>query len=136
MMVLVIVALVLGTLLVGTTAFAGHGLLLAALVAVAVAGVWLAGAAVRLAATDGDVVPGERWYGDKVAVTALLSGLTGLFIANGILGPLAIGLGVLALRRHARLLPTATVAIGLGVADLVLLVAMVASHGFTWQFTS
>jgi hypothetical protein len=136
MLVLVIVALVLGTLLVGTTAFAGHGLLLAAAVGAAAVTVWLAGAAVRLAGVHGTVHDDERWYGDRVALTALLSGATGLFVANGILGPLAIGLGVLAVRRHARLLPTAMLAVGLGVADLVLLVAMVASHGFTWQFAS
>ena len=136
MMVLVIVALVLGTLLVGTTAFAGHGLLLAAAVGAAAAGIWLTGAAVRLAAGHGGVVDSERGYGDTVAVTALLSGVTGLFVANGVLGPLAIGLGVLAMRRHARLLPTAALAVVLGAADLVLLAAMVASHGFTWQFAS
>jgi hypothetical protein len=127
-MALFLVALVMGTLLAGSAAFAGHGLLAAALVAAVLAAAWLAGAAVRVAAAHGTVVSGQdRGYADRV---------TGLFVANGVLGPLAIGLGVLALRRHARLLPTAAVAVALGVADLGLLAAMLASHGLTWQFTS
>jgi hypothetical protein len=79
---------------------------------------------------------------DDRAAAALLCGAVGLFVFNVVLGPIAIGLGVVAARRG----PTgrldrgaALLGIGLGVADLVVFAVLVAGkiHGgtFSWNVT-
>jgi hypothetical protein len=79
--------------------------------------------------------------GASIASAGVLLGAVGLFILNLVFGPLAIGLGVTAIRRGVRPgLPRATAlaSIVLGVADLVVLLTLVAlslSHGgLTWRF--
>lgn len=156
-MISIIVPLVLGALLLGTAAFAGHWLTAALLGVLAVLLVWLVGAAVRVA-TDGGLpalVPtrGARYVergadrrraarssADSLAVVALLCATTGLFLLNVVLGPLATALGVAALHRGARLRPTAILAAVLGVVDVVLFTTMVGHalhHGrFLFQFGS
>ena len=61
--------------------------------------------------------------GGKAAV-AFISGLVGLLVANIVLGPLAITLGVLALRGGTTRRGRATLGIALGIADLVVFIAL------------
>jgi hypothetical protein len=79
----------------------------------------------------------------SIARVGVLLGAVGLFILNLVFGPIAIGLGVTAIRRGVRpALPRATAlaSIVLGAADLVVLLVLVAlslSHGgLTWHFGS
>jgi hypothetical protein len=68
---------------------------------------------------------------DDRAAAALLSGAVGLFLFNVVFGPLAIVLGAIAVRRGGpgRLgRAAALLAIALGIADLVVLVILVASR--------
>lgn len=76
---------------------------------------------------------------DGRAVAALACGVAGLFMFNIVFGPLAIGLGTSAARRargHADRV-IGLVGLLLGVADLVLLVVLVALRihdgAFTWH---
>ncbi|MBS2965674.1 hypothetical protein KGA66_21665 [Actinocrinis puniceicyclus] len=75
------------------------------------------------------------------SVVAFVCGLVGLLVGNLVLGPVAIGLGLAALRgpnpRRAR----AVLAVALGVADLVVFAALTvhsaAGHGgVLWKFGS
>lgn len=59
-----------------------------------------------------------------LAVAGLVCGIVGLFILPIILGPLAIVFGAIALRQTAGTMPKWD--IGLGVADLLLMVVMFA----------
>lgn len=78
----------------------------------------------------------------SMAGVAVLFGAAGLFVFNVIFGPLAIGLGVAALRRHhasERTRALALIGAVLGVADLIVLAVLVAlsfaAHGsVTWHF--
>jgi hypothetical protein len=75
------------------------------------------------------------------AVAGFLSGLVGLLFANLLLGPLAITLGILALRDDTPRRARAVLGIGLGVADIVVFAALMlhsvaVSGGPTWRFSS
>jgi hypothetical protein len=77
----------------------------------------------------------------SMAGVAVLLGVAGLFVFNVIFGPLAIGVGVAALRRHmapARTRAAALAGVALGAADLIVLAVLVAvslAHGgITWHF--
>jgi hypothetical protein len=79
--------------------------------------------------------------GGGKAVVAFISGLAGLLIANIALGPLAIGLGILALRDGTPRRGRAALGIALGVADLLVLAALALRSGAgaghpTWRFGS
>ncbi|WP_405532910.1 DUF4190 domain-containing protein [Streptomyces avidinii] len=71
---------------------------------------------------------------DAMAVTGFVLGLVGLLVMNVILGPTAVVLGALALRRHTTRPGRARLAIGLGLADVVLLVCLVTADG-TWSWS-
>ncbi|WP_079403616.1 DUF4190 domain-containing protein [Streptomyces sp. 3211] len=71
---------------------------------------------------------------DAMAVTAFVLGLVGLLVMNLILGPTAVVLGALALRRHTTRPGRARLAIGLGLADVVLLACLVTADG-TWSWS-
>ncbi|WP_336318597.1 hypothetical protein [Streptomyces lavendofoliae] len=66
---------------------------------------------------------------DGMAVAAFVLGLVGLLVMNILLGPVAIGLAVLALRRGTARRGRALLGLGLGVADLVVLAALVTLDG-------
>jgi len=134
-----IVAIVTGALVLGTAAFAGDWLAVAALAALGVLAVWLVGAAVRVAA-HGELPAfasvraarqpqqaGDRRQvdADRLAVVALLCAATGLFVFNLVLGPLAAALGIVALQRGALLRPTALLASALGVVDVVVVTTVI-----------
>jgi predicted lipid-binding transport protein (Tim44 family) len=75
------------------------------------------------------------------AAAAFISGLTGLLVANLLLGPLAIGLGISALRRRESSRGRAVLAIVLGVADIAVFAvlathAVLGHHGPIWRFGS
>lgn len=84
--------------------------------------------------------PAKTDNGGK-AVVSFISGLAGLLIANIALGPLAIGLGILALRDGTPRRGRAILGIALGVADLVVFAALTLRSGAgadhpTWRFGS
>ncbi|WP_236239842.1 DUF4190 domain-containing protein [Streptomyces sp. CC228A] len=66
---------------------------------------------------------------DGMAVASFVLGLVGLVAFNLLLGPLAIGLAVLALRRRTRRRGRALLGLALGVADLAVLAALVTANG-------
>jgi len=76
----------------------------------------------------------------SLAWTGALLGTAGLFMLNLVLGPVAIGLGVTALRRGVRpgtSRAAAVASIVLGAADVLLelvLVALSVGHGLVWHF--
>jgi len=76
-----------------------------------------------------------------MAVVSFVSGLVGLLFANVVLGPLAIALGITALRRRTSRRGRALLGLALGVADLVVF-AVLAVHsasghgGPTWDFST
>jgi threonine/homoserine/homoserine lactone efflux protein len=71
-----------------------------------------------------------------MAVASFLLGLPGLLVLNLVLGPAAIVLALVALSRGTRRRTRALIGLALGVADLVVLVALtVADHGVIWSFS-
>ncbi|HEU5427262.1 MAG TPA: hypothetical protein VFU74_10325 [Actinocrinis sp.] len=74
------------------------------------------------------------------SVVAFISGLVGLLVGNLILGPLAIGLGIAALRGVNPRRGRAVLAIALGVADLAVFAFLTlhsaSGHGVLWKFGS
>ncbi|EFL19411.1 hypothetical protein [Streptomyces sp. C] len=72
--------------------------------------------------------------GDAMAVAAFVLGLVGLLVMNLLLGPTAVVLGVLALRRHTARPGRACLGVALGVADLVVLACLVTADG-TWSWS-
>ncbi|MCS0634091.1 DUF4190 domain-containing protein [Streptomyces sp. LP05-1] len=70
---------------------------------------------------------------DGMAVTSFVLGLVGLLIGNIVLGPVAIGLALLALRRGTTRRFRAFLGLGLGIADLVVLAVLV-SMDRTWSW--
>ncbi|GHE70576.1 hypothetical protein GCM10018785_43740 [Streptomyces longispororuber] len=66
---------------------------------------------------------------DGMAVASFVLGLLGLLVLNLVLGPVAIGLACVALRRGTARRGRALLGLGLGVADLVLLAALIAMDG-------
>ncbi|MEE4542347.1 DUF4190 domain-containing protein [Streptomyces sp. V4-01] len=73
---------------------------------------------------------------DGMAVAAFLLGLPGLLVMNIVLGPAAIALALTACARGTRRRGRALLGLLLGVADLVVLVALaVTDHGVIWSFS-
>ncbi|MEV6315714.1 DUF4190 domain-containing protein [Streptomyces sp. NPDC051776] len=78
--------------------------------------------------------PGRQ--ADGMAVASFVLGLIGLLAFNLILGPSALVLGGIALARGTRRRGRALLGIGLGVADLIVLAALVsADNTVSWQLT-
>ncbi|MFG2667015.1 DUF4190 domain-containing protein [Streptomyces sp. NPDC048387] len=71
---------------------------------------------------------------DAMAVTSFVLGLVGLLVTNLLLGPVAVVLGVLALRRRTTRPGRARLGIALGVADLIVLACLVTADG-TWSWS-
>jgi hypothetical protein len=76
---------------------------------------------------------------NRLAPIAFISGLVGLLVANVVLGPLAIALGVTALRRDPARRARAVLALVLGVADLAVFLYLGlragGAHGsLQWKF--
>ncbi|SEM44351.1 hypothetical protein [Streptacidiphilus jiangxiensis] len=78
----------------------------------------------------------QRAYdADQMAVASFILGLLGLLVFNLVLGPCAIALAALSLRRRTSRPVRAGLGLALGVADLAVLVASVlTSHGAFWPF--
>lgn len=73
---------------------------------------------------------------DGMAVASFLLGLPGLLVLNLVLGPAAVVLALAALGRGTKRRGRAFLGLALGVADLVIVVALtVANHGVIWQFS-
>ncbi|MDL5199388.1 DUF4190 domain-containing protein [Streptomyces sp. ALI-76-A] len=66
---------------------------------------------------------------EGMAVASFVLGLVGLVVLNVVLGPIAIVLAVLALRRDTPRRFRALLGLGLGIADLVLLAVLVTVNG-------
>ena len=98
-----------------------------------------AGTQRRLAGATAPAQPEARDNSGK-SVVAFISGLVGLLVGNLILGPLAIGLGIAALRGENPRRGRAILAIALGVADLAIFAFLTlrseAGHGVLWKFGS
>jgi hypothetical protein len=72
---------------------------------------------------------------DGMAVASFILGLIGLLALNIFLGPLAITLASMALHRGTTRRGRALLGLGLGIADLVVLVAfMSADNTLSWSF--
>lgn len=72
---------------------------------------------------------------DGMAVASFVLGLLGLLVLNVVLGPVAVVLASLALRRGTARRGRACLGLGLGVADLLVLIAfMQADHTASWSF--
>jgi threonine/homoserine/homoserine lactone efflux protein len=72
---------------------------------------------------------------DGMAVASFVLGLLGLLVLNLFLGPTAVALAAVALRRGTRRRGRAWLGMGLGVADLVVLAAFVQADGtISWSF--
>ncbi|WP_030622098.1 hypothetical protein [Streptomyces sclerotialus] len=73
---------------------------------------------------------------DGMAVASFVMGLLGLLVLNLVLGPVAIVLACLALKRATSRRPRALLGLGLGVADLVVYAVLVASdNAASWTFS-
>ncbi|MEU6082532.1 DUF4190 domain-containing protein [Streptomyces sp. NPDC047108] len=71
-----------------------------------------------------------------MAVASFVLGLVGLLAFNLILGPCALVLGGIALARGTDRRGRALLGMGLGVADLIVLAALVAADNtMSWQLT-
>ncbi|MCS0602742.1 DUF4190 domain-containing protein [Streptomyces sp. LP11] len=66
---------------------------------------------------------------EGMAVASFVLGLVGLLVLNLVLGPLAIALAVIALRRGTPRRFRAYLGLGLGVADLVVLAVLASADG-------
>lgn len=66
---------------------------------------------------------------EGMAVASFVLGLVGLLVLNLVLGPIAIVLAVIALRRDTPRRFRALLGLGLGVADLVVLAVLASAHG-------
>ncbi|MCP9212349.1 DUF4190 domain-containing protein [Streptomyces cucumeris] len=68
---------------------------------------------------------------EGMAVASFVLGLIGLLVLNLVLGPIAITLAIMALRRDTPRRFRALLGLGLGIADLVILAVLMAVHGTT-----
>jgi len=68
---------------------------------------------------------------EGMAVASFVLGLVGLLVLNLVLGPIAIVLAVLALRRNTPRRFRAQLGLALGIADLVVLFVLMAANGTT-----
>ncbi|MGW1713986.1 DUF4190 domain-containing protein [Streptomyces sp. NPDC002156] len=72
---------------------------------------------------------------DGMAVASFVLGLLGLLVLNIFLGPVAIVLAVVALWRGTQRRGRAILGLGLGIADLVVLVTLMQlDHTVSWSF--
>ncbi|MET9520116.1 DUF4190 domain-containing protein [Streptomyces sp. NPDC002994] len=72
---------------------------------------------------------------DGMAVASFVLGLVGLLVLNIFLGPAAIVLATLALKRGTGRRGRALLGLGLGVADLVVLAVLASADGsVSWTF--
>ena len=76
-----------------------------------------------------------------LAAVSFVSGLVGLLVANLLLGPLAIVLGLVALRNESGRRARATLGVVLGLADIALFFVLAAHSGahhgsLSWNFLS
>jgi hypothetical protein len=89
-------------------------------------------------ATNGranDPAAERRKDADGMAVAAFVLGLVGLLVMNIVLGPTAVVLAALALRRGTVRRGRALLGLALGVADLVVLAVLVTVNGtVVWGF--
>jgi hypothetical protein len=77
----------------------------------------------------------RRKDADGMAVAAFVLGLVGLLVMNIVLGPAAVVLAALALRRGTTRRGRALLGLALGVADLVVLAVLVTVNGaVVWSF--
>ncbi|MEU3027655.1 DUF4190 domain-containing protein [Streptomyces incarnatus] len=68
---------------------------------------------------------------EGMAVASFVLGLLGLLVFNLVLGPIAIVLAVIALRRDTPRRFRARLGLGLGIADLVVFAVLASVHGAT-----
>ncbi|UUS33080.1 MULTISPECIES: DUF4190 domain-containing protein [Streptomyces] len=80
-------------------------------------------------ARSGAPNPIPRRDADGMAVAAFVLGLVGLLVLNILLGPLAIGLALLSLRRGTARRGRAFLGLALGAADLVILAVLTSLNG-------
>ncbi|MEU3336194.1 DUF4190 domain-containing protein [Streptomyces sp. NPDC006668] len=86
-------------------------------------------------ATDRPNAAPTRRDADGMAVASFILGLVGLLVLNVFLGPIAIILATAALWRGTTRRGRAFLGLGLGVADLIVLVAfMQADSTISWSF--
>ncbi|MFD9908886.1 DUF4190 domain-containing protein [Streptomyces sp. NPDC059063] len=72
---------------------------------------------------------------DGMAVASFVLGLLGLLVLNVVLGPIAIALAAVALWRGTARRGRALLGLTLGVADLVVLAALISADGtVSWSF--
>ena len=72
---------------------------------------------------------------DGMAVASFVLGLLGLLVLNLFLGPIAIVLSALALKRGTTRLGRAYLGLGLGIADLVVLATLMqTTNTVSWSF--
>ncbi|WP_200308319.1 DUF4190 domain-containing protein [Streptomyces adelaidensis] len=72
---------------------------------------------------------------DGMAVASFILGLLGLLVLNLFLGPIAVVLAALALKRGTTRRGRAYLGLGLGVADLVILAALMqTTNTVSWSF--
>jgi len=72
---------------------------------------------------------------DGMAVASFILGLVGLLVLNVFLGPIAIALAAVSLWRGTQRRGRAYLGLGLGVADLLVLVAFMQADGtVSWSF--
>lgn len=96
----------------------------------------------RSAAAAGGTGASTASAGDKripLAAVSFVTGLVGLLVANLLLGPLAIALGLVALRKESGRRGRAALGVALGLADIALFVALAAHSGahhgsLSWNF--
>ncbi|MGP3774396.1 hypothetical protein ACTWJ8_26625 [Streptomyces sp. SDT5-1] len=88
------------------------------------------------AGTGEQARPVGRRDRDGMAVASFVLGLVGLLVMNVFLGPVAIVLASIALWRGTERRGRALLGLGLGVADLVVLAALIAADGtMSWSIT-
>ncbi|MDH6623997.1 hypothetical protein M2271_001794 [Streptomyces sp. LBL] len=92
----------------------------------------------RAATTDNNTTTGRRTGihdADGMAVASFILGLLGLLVLNLFLGPIAIVLAAVSLWRGTTRKGRACLGLGLGIADLVVLVTfMQLDNSVSWSF--
>ncbi|MGW0706808.1 DUF4190 domain-containing protein [Streptomyces sp. NPDC002643] len=72
---------------------------------------------------------------DGMAVASFVLGLLGLLVLNLFLGPIAIALATISLKRGTNRRGRAFLGLGLGIADLAILAALIQTTGtVSWSF--
>jgi hypothetical protein len=90
--------------------------------------------AVRTEKTAAPVRGGDKRDADGMAVASFILGLLGILVLNLFLGPIAIALAAVAMWRGTKRPGRALLGLGLGIADLVVLVAfMQLDHSVSWS---